>query len=117
MENIENSSYRKHNNLVCSITNNIEAVIDKRMVKFIYNSINYSNKTSSNILRVKLQCVNSIFSANYQYLTFMYGLTEANWYINIDHLMRKVRKQMFILYSRSILCNIYVLINRAMCHT
>ena len=86
---------RTHNNLVCNITNNIDAIIDKRLVRFtcIYNSINHSNKTSSNILRVKLLCVNSTFSANFQYLSFKYGLTEADWYINIDHLMGKVREK------------------------
>ena len=51
------------------------------------------NITSSNILRVKLLCVNSTFSLNFQYLSFKYGLTEADWYINIDHLMGKVRKK------------------------
>ena len=91
---------RTHNNLVCNITNNIDAMIDKRMVRFIYNSISHSNKTISNLLRVKLLCVNSTFSANYQYLSFKYGLTEADWYINIDHLMGKVRKKMSILVSK-----------------
>ena len=81
-------------------------MIDKRMVRFIYNSISHSNKTISNILRIKLLCVNSTFSANYQYLSFKYGLTEADWYINIDHLMGKVRKKMSILYLKSILCNV-----------
>ena len=63
------------------------------MVRFIYNSINHSNETSSNILRVKLLCVNSTFSANYQYLSFKYSLTEADWYINIDYVMGEVRKK------------------------
>ena len=84
---------RTHNNLVCNITNNIDTIIDKRVVRFIYNSINHSNKTSSNILRVKLLCVNSTFSSNLQYLSFKYDLTEADCYINIDHLMGKVRKK------------------------
>ena len=34
-----------------------------------------------------------------------YGLTEADWYINIDHLMGKVRKKS-ILYLNPILCNV-----------
>ena len=76
------------------------------MVRFIYNSINHSNKPSSNILRVKLLCVNSTFSANYQYLSFKYGLTEADGYFNIDHIMGKVSKKMSILYPKSILCNV-----------
>ena len=33
-------------------------------------------------------------------------MTEANWNINIDHLMEKVRKKMSILYPKSILCNV-----------
>ena len=75
------------------ITLQNDATIDKRMVRFIYNSIDHSYETSSNILRVKLLCVNSTFSANYEYLSFKYGLTEVDWYVNIDHLMGKVRKK------------------------
>ena len=33
-------------------------------------------------------------------------MTEADWYINIDHLMGKVRKKMSILYPKHILCNV-----------
>ena len=76
------------------------------MVRLIYNSINHSNKGSSNILRAKLLSVNSTFSANYQYVSFKYGLTEADWYINIDHLMGKFRNKMSILYPKPILCNV-----------
>ena len=75
---------RTHNNLVCNITNNIDSVIDKRMVRFINNSINHSNKTS------------------FQYLSLKYGLTEADWYINIDHLMGKVRKKCLYCISISL---------------
>ena len=59
-------------------------------------------------LPVKLLCVNSTFSSNFQYLSFRpkYGLTEADWYINIDHLMGKVRKKMSILYPKPIFCNV-----------
>ena len=89
-----------------NITNNIDAIINKPMDRFIYNSINHSNKTSSNILRVKLVCVNSTFSANYQYLSESWILSEANWYINVDHLMGKVRNKMSILYPKPILCNV-----------
>ena len=71
-------------------------------------SINHNNKPCLNILRVKLLCVNSTFSVDYQYLSFKYGRTEADWYINIDHLMGKVRKKMSILYSKLILCNVLI---------
>ena len=93
---------------MCNITSNIDDIIDKRMVRFIYNSINHNNKISKNILLVKLLCFNSTFSANYQYLSFKYGLTEADWYINIDHLMGKVGKKLSILYPKSILCNVLI---------
>ena len=73
------------------------------MVTSIYNSIHHSNGTSSNILRVKLLCVNSTFSANYQYLSFKYGLTEADWYINIEHLMGNVRKTKYLCCIQSLL--------------
>ena len=36
----------------------------------------------------------------------MYGLTEADWYINIDHLMGKVLKKISVLYTKPILCNV-----------
>ena len=52
---------RTHINLVCNITNNIDTIIDKRLVRFTYNSINHSNETSSKILRLKLLCANSTF--------------------------------------------------------
>ena len=67
------------------------------MFRFIYNSINHCNKTSSNILRVKLLCVNSTFSVSYQYLLYKYGLTKTDWNIKIDHLMGKLRKNVFTL--------------------
>ena len=50
---------RTHNNLVCNITNNIDANINKRIIRFIYNSINHGNKT--NILRIKLLFVTIYF--------------------------------------------------------
>ena len=42
--------------------------------------LNHSNSTCKNVLRVKLLSVNSTFAANYQYLSFKFGLTEADWY-------------------------------------
>ena len=54
------------------------------------------------------------FLQKYQYLLLKYGLTEADRYINIDHLLGKVRKKMSILYPKPIVCNFF---NRALCHT
>ena len=47
------------------ITDNIDTLIETRMVRFIFNSINHSNNTCKNILRVKLLSVNSTFAAKY----------------------------------------------------
>ena len=60
--------------------------------------MNQSNTTSSNISRVKILCVISTFSTDFQYLSFKYGLTEDDWYINIDHLIEKIRKKCLIVY-------------------
>ena len=77
------------------------------MVRFIYKSINPVIKLSLNILRVKLLCVNSTFSANYQYLSFKYGQNESGWYINIDHLMEKIEKKVYTV-SKPILYKVLI---------
>ena len=73
-------SPRTHNNLVSNVTDKIDTLIETRMVRFIFNSINHSNNTCKNILRIKLLSVNSTFTANYQYLSYKYGLIEADWF-------------------------------------
>ena len=65
------------------------------MVRFIFNSINHSNNTYKNILRVKLLSVNSTFAANYQYLSNKYGLIEADWFAPLDHLLGKVKMKWY----------------------
>ena len=70
---------RTHNNLVSNVTYIIDTIIETRIVRFIFNSINHSNSTCKNVLRVKLLSVNSTFAANYQYLSFKFGLTKADW--------------------------------------
>ena len=76
------------------------------MVRFIFNSINHSNSTCKNVLRVKLLSVNSMFAANYQYLPFKFGLTEADWYTSLDHLLGKVKKKIALLHSQPVLCGV-----------
>ena len=74
------------------------------MVRFIFNSINHSNSTCKNILRVKLLSVNSTFAVNYQYLSFKFGLTEADWYTSLDHLLGKVKTKITLLHPQPVLC-------------
>ena len=76
------------------------------MIRFIFNSINYSNSTCKSILRVKLLSVNSTFAANYQYLSFKFGLTEAVWYTFLDHLLGKVKKKITLLHPQPVLCGV-----------
>ena len=84
-----------------NVTDNIDTLIETRMVRFIFNSINQSNNTCKNILRVKLLSVNSTFAANYQYLSYKYGLIEADWFTPLDHLLGKVKKKNAIIASTS----------------
>ena len=54
---IWNISPRTDNNLVSNVTDNLDTLIETRMVRFIFNSINHSNNTCKKILRVKLLSV------------------------------------------------------------
>ena len=85
-----------------NVTNNIDTIVETRIVRFIFNSINHSNSTCKNVLRVKLLCVNSTFAANYQYLSFKFGLTEADWYTSLDHLLGKVKKKIALLHPQTV---------------
>ena len=89
---IWNISPRTHNNLVSNVTDNIDTLIETRMVRFIFNSINHSNNTSKNILRVKLFSVNSTFASNYYYLSYKFGLIEADCFTPLDYILGKVKK-------------------------
>ena len=97
---IWNISPRTHNNLVSNVTDNIDTLIETRMVRFIFNSINHSNNTYKNTLRV-----NSTFAANYQYLSYKYGPIEADWFTPLGHLLGKVKK-MLLLHPHPVLCGI-----------
>ena len=83
------------------------------MVRFIFNSINHSS-TCKNVLRVKLlSVINSTLAANYQYISFKFRLTEADWYTSLDHLLGKVKKKIALLHPQPVLCG--VLIYKELC--
>ena len=86
-----------------NVTDNIDTLIATRMIRFIFNSINLSNNTCKNILRVKLLSVNSKFVANYQYLSYKYGLIDVDWFKSLDHLLGKVKKKIVLLHPQPIL--------------
>ena len=62
--------------------------------------------TCKHVLRVKLLSVNSTFAANYQYLSFKFGLTEADWYTSLNHLLGKVKKKIALLHPQPVLCGV-----------
>ena len=76
------------------------------MVQFIFYCINHSNSTCKNLLCVKLLSVHSTFAANYQCLSFKYGLTEADWNTSLDHLLGKVKKKIALLLPQPVLCGV-----------
>ena len=50
--------------------------------------------------------VNSAFAANYQYLSYKYGLIEADWFTPLGHLLGKVKKKILLLHPHPVLCGI-----------
>ena len=84
------------------VTDNKNTLIETRVVRFIINSINHSKNTCKNILglRVKLLNVNSTFTANYQYVSFKYGLIV---FTPLGHLLGKVKKKMLLLHPQPVL--------------
>ena len=44
-----------------------------------------------------------MFAANYQYLSYKYGLIEADWFTPLDHLVGKVKKKMVLLHPQPVL--------------
>ena len=47
-----------------------------------------------------------MIAANYQYLSYKYGLIEADWFTPVDHLLGKVKQKMALLHPQPILCAI-----------
>ena len=58
------------------------------------------------ITGVKLLSVHSTFAANYQYLSFKYGLTEADWNTSLDYLLGKVKKKIALFHPQPVLCGV-----------
>ena len=89
-----------------NVTDNIDILIETRMVRFIFNSVNDRNNTRQNISSVKLFSVNSTFAANYQYLSYKFGLIEADRYTPLDHLLGNFKKKVVLLHPQPVLCDI-----------
>ena len=43
---------------------------------------------------------------DYQYLSYKYGLIEADWFTPLGHLLGKVKKKMLLLHPHPVLCGI-----------
>ncbi len=114
--------YQTHNNIVYNLNDNINLLIDLRILKFTHMSINHSSVLIKSLLTSMLQCRSSIYARNYNYLSFKYELTEADWASDINHLLGRV-KMKFQLMSTvpDIVGNILELCNIrdgiVLCHT
>ena len=80
-----------HNNIVHGISNDIDVLLEKRIIKFIHNSLGHTNNMCRQLLLTKLHCVNSTFADNYKYLSYKYGITDPEWFSDLNHLLGKVK--------------------------
>ena len=62
-----------------------------RIITFVYNVLDHSDEICHNLLYTKLNCMCSTFSENYQYLSYKYELSDRDWYIDLEHLLGKVK--------------------------
>ena len=94
---IWNLPYLTHNTIVHSLSSDLNVQLDKRMIKFIFNSLN-NNSMCMSLLQVILKCKNSCFADNYRLLSYRYQLDPADWNNNITSLLGKVKMKSEKLY-------------------
>ena len=85
---IEHISQR---DLTCDLICDVDHQLDNRMLKFIYMCLNHHNKVCKPLLLSKVNCKNSTFTSNYNYLSCKYDLLHSDWYIDTSHLLDKVQ--------------------------
>ena len=104
---IWNIPTRSHNSIVQSLTYNFDEYLEIRIIKYIYNSLNHSNKVCKTILKSKLCCPKSTFSENYHFLSYKYQLSNSDWCNELDHLLGKVKmkaKDLYTMYNPVVYC-------------
>ena len=63
-----------YNNIVHNLSNDVAFQLDKRIVRFIYNALNHSNKVCRLLILAKLHSIYSTFATNYRHLCYKYDL-------------------------------------------
>ena len=69
-----------HNNIVHNLSNDVACQLDKRIVSFIHNALNDSNKVCRLLLLAKLHCIIFTFATNYRYLCYKFDLVQTDWH-------------------------------------
>jgi len=80
-----------HNKIIHKLTNDIDILLEKRILKFVHASLNHKNYVCKMIMLSKLYCINSTIADNYRYLSFKYGFLDQDWYSDINYLLGKVK--------------------------
>ena len=83
--------YTTHNNIVHKLSNDFAFQLDKRIVCFIHNALNHSNKVRRLLLLAKLHSISSTFATNYRHLCYKYDLVQTDWNAGLAHLLGKVK--------------------------
>ena len=99
-----------HNTIVHSLSSDVNVQLDKRIIKFIYNSLN-NNDMCHSLLQVILHCKNSCFADNYRLLSYRYQLCSSDWNKNLSYLLGKVKMKVDKLYP----CNSIVYALKDLC--
>ena len=86
-----------HNIIVHNLSIDISLLLEKRMLKFIFNALNHS-LTCSSLLHTVLNSKHSSFADNFRYLSYKYHLEFSDWHRNLNHLMGKVKMKFEKLY-------------------
>ena len=76
-------SPRTHNYIVSNLRNCIIGRLDKRLSKYIYNSLHCENITVQQIVKCKLLSPTSIFADNHIYLCNTYNIAHSDGYIDM----------------------------------
>ena len=82
---------RAHNIIVHNLSYHFDVCLDMRIIKCVYNALNYSNEKCHNLLHAKLNCMRSTFSENYQCLSYKYQLSDRDCDNDLEHLLGKVQ--------------------------
>jgi len=86
-----------HNLIIHDLTNDIDVLLEKRLLKFVHACLNHTNTVCKMLLLSKLHCINSTFAMNYKYLSYKYEISEQDWLS--DDLLGRVKMKFKLRYG------------------